>query len=74
MIFLSIFNFKYPNQIQILILNFRFVSAKNSNNVIIIPIVYHIIIYFPCHLFIEEKNGSMTIFFLIFYFIFSFII
>jgi hypothetical protein len=50
------------------------VSAKNSNNVIIIPTIYHIIIYFPCHLFIEEINGSITFFFLILYFIFSFII
>jgi hypothetical protein len=40
-------------------LNFIFASAKISNNVNIIPIVYHIIIYsfFPCYLFMGGING-----------------
>jgi hypothetical protein len=59
------FNFRYLNQIQTPILNFKFPSAKINTNVNIISNVYYIIIYFPCHLFMEGINGFIKIFFLI---------
>jgi hypothetical protein len=51
------FNFRFPNQIQIPILNLNSPSAKSNTNVNIIYIVYYIIIYFLCHLFMEGING-----------------
>jgi hypothetical protein len=68
MIILICFQFQVPKPNSNSHFEFRFASAKISNNVIIISIVYHIIIYFPCHLFIEEINGCIRIPFLIFYF------
>jgi hypothetical protein len=67
------FLFQIPTQIQIHVLNFKFPSVKINPNVNINSNVYNIIIYsFPYYLFIEGINDFIKIFFLIFYFMFSF--
>jgi hypothetical protein len=63
-------NFKYSNQSKFLIfLDFRFPKIKHIPNGNLNSTVYHLIIYFPCHLFTKGINGSIIFFFLIFYFI-----
>jgi hypothetical protein len=68
--FLICFQFQVPNPNSNS--HFEFQVCEFQNNVIIIPMVYHTIIYFPCHLLIEEVNGCIRNSFLIFYFLFPF--
>jgi hypothetical protein len=74
-IFISTFNLKYPNQIQIPIFHFQFFSSvKINTNVNITSIVSNIIIY-PCYVFMGGINGFLKIpilFFSIPLFIFKF--
>jgi hypothetical protein len=54
----SLFSFLHSNQIQTLILDFKFPSVKVNTNVIITSTIYNIIIY-SCYLFLEEINSSI---------------
>ena len=53
-LFYSILNFRFPNQIQIPLLNLNSSSAKSNTHVFVISPVYYIIIHFLCHLFMEK--------------------